>query len=747
MIAKARSIFEGRFRLSAQMYLGIGGAVALTLTASLVAWISFDQIGNATNRVKEESVPEMVASFGVAQYTGVLAAAAPRLTAAVTNAEFREVVAEIETTQSLFEQQLESLSQVGDGSGRLDNRGHRLSRIQEYADQLIQGIDAIKSDKEELLMLDAQTTAISIELSDLQFRLDEILVPAIDDQLFYTMTGYSELDEAPVSTSEHFSETEFYRYRNVADLQAEANTATQLLASAFTVSDSAFIEPLRERAEAARSRIERSLSVLKGTQYEATLALIFARLFELSLGHGSGFELLARELELTNRQHELLEQNREIAVLLVSEVDDWVQTAERHVAEVSTASEQSIFQGRVFLLAISGASILGAFLITWLFVGKVLLRRIQDLSNRMLNMADGDLETEVEIQGRDEVAEMAGALEVFRQHALEVQRLNLVEQLANELQGKNDQLELVLNDLQNAQDQIITQGKLAALGELTAGVAHEIRNPLNFINNFSEASSELLEELNEIIEELDEDIDDEQMEYIEEVTGDLVQNMTRIKSHGDRANRIVHGMLAMGRESTDVQETDLNDLVHEYAQLAYHSGRATDPDMNLEIKSDFDPAVPTIMAISQDLGRVFLNLVTNSWHATEDKRELLREEDPDAAKTYIPGLFITTRMLDNDMIELRFRDNGTGMPQEVVDKIFNPFFTTKATNRGTGLGLSLSMDVVRSHGGAIEVETEPGEFTEFIIHLPKDNPAAGAAAAAEQLVRDDDPDDDDDDED
>ena len=196
------------------------------------------------------------------------------------------------------------------------------------------------------------------------------LVPAIDDQLFYTMTGYSELGESPVSSSEHFSENEFYRFRNVSDLQAEANTATQLLASAFTVSDPAFIEPLRERAEAARSRIERSLSVLKGTEYEATLALIFARLFDLSLGHGSGFQLLARELELTQRQHELLEQNREIAVLLVAEVDDWVQTAERHVAEVSSASEQSIFQGRVFLLAISAASIIGAFLITWLFVGK-----------------------------------------------------------------------------------------------------------------------------------------------------------------------------------------------------------------------------------------------------------------------------------------------------------------------------------------------------------------------------------------
>lgn len=716
MIQKARSLLEGRFRLSAQMYVGVGGAVLLTLSASLVAWLSFDAIGDRTNRVRQESVPKMVASFGIAQYTGELAAAAPRLTSAVTTDEFQQVVNLIDANQSLFEQQLDLLTAAGEG-------GERLTRIRQLADQLIQSLEAVKADKEELLDLQDRTSAISIELSLLRLRLDDILIPAIDDQLFYTMTGYSELGEAPVATQDHFSETEFYRYRNVADLQAATNTAIQLLASAFTVSDAAFIEPLKERSEAARSRIERSLAVLRGTEYAPSIAIIFNQLFELSLGEGGGFELLARLHELNGRQHDLLELNRELAVLLVDEVDGLVVEAEISVSEESNASEQSILQGRLLLVGISAVSIIGAFLIVWLFVGNVLLRRIHTLSNRMLRMADGDLETEVEIRGRDEVAEMADALEVFRQHALEAQRLNLVEQLADELQGKNDELERVLDDLQNAQDQIITQGKLAALGELTAGVAHEIRNPLNFINNFSEASGELLEELKEILEEVAEGVGEEQMEYIEEVTGDLAGNMIRIKSHGDRANRIVHGMLAMGRESTDLRETDLNSLVDEYTQLAYHSGRATDPDMNLEIRSNFDPEVPPIQAISQDLGRVFLNLVTNSWHATEDKRDALREQNPEAAAKYIPGLFTSTRLID-DNIEIRFRDNGTGMPQEVVERIFNPFFTTKETQRGTGLGLSLSMDIVRSHGGTIEVETELGEFTEFIIRLPKQNPAS-----------------------
>ena len=714
-------MLEGRFRLSAQMYVGVGGAVLLTLSASLVAWLSFDRIGDATNRVREESVPEMVASFGIARYTGVLAAAAPRLTSAVTTSEFEQVSQEIEATTALFEQQLESLSSA-------DHGGQQLVLVRQYADQLIRSIDTIKAEKKELLELDDRTTAISVELARRQQELDEILIPAIDDQLFYTMTGYNELGESPVSASEHFSETEFYRYRNVADLQAAANTATQLLASAFTVSDATFIEPLRERAEAARSRIERSLSVLRSTSYAPVITLIFNRLFDLSLGEQGGFELLAREHELNSRQHDLLELNRELAVLLVDEVDGLVEAAEFSVSQESTASEQSILQGRLFLVGISAVSIIGAFLIVWLFVGKVLLRRIQTLSNRMLRMAGGDLETEVEIRGRDEVADMAGALEVFRQHALEVQRLNLVEQLAEELQGKNDELERVLDDLQNAQDQIITRGKLAALGELTAGVAHEIRNPLNFVNNFSEASEELIDELKEVIEESSDDIDDEQMGLIEEIADDLVANLRRIKSHGDRANRIVHGMLAMGRESTDVQTTDVNSLIEEYTQLAYHSGRATDPDMNLEIKMDFDPEIPTIFAISQDLGRVFLNLVTNAWHATEEKRDALREQDADAARGYIPGVQISTKFID-DNIEIRFLDNGTGMPPEVVEKIFNPFFTTKPTNRGTGLGLSLSNDIIRSHGGTIQVETQPGEYTEFIIRIPKDNPTSSNTAA------------------
>ena len=338
------------------------------------------------------------------------------------------------------------------------------------------------------------------------------------------------------------------------------------------------------------------------------------------------------------------------------------------------------------------------------------------LSNWMRQMAGGDLEAKVEIGGRDEVADMAAALEVFRRHALEVQRLNLVEKLAEELQGKNEQLESVLADLERAQDQIVMREKLAALGELTAGVAHEIRNPLNFVKNFSEVSEELLDELKETLEEVAEDLEDEQKDLIEEIAGDLVSNLERIRSHGERANRIVHDMLMMGRGSGESQPTDLNGLLDEYAKLAFHSARATDPNFQLDMQQDLDPNVGEIDVIPQDLGRVFLNMVGNACHATDEKR-VASEETRSDGERYMPTLWLTSRRREED-VEIRIKDNGSGIPQDIIESIFNPFFTTKPTGQGTGLGLAMSSDIVREHGGTIKVESEPGEFTAMIITIP-----------------------------
>ena len=489
-----KRLLESRFRISSQLYMSIGGAVMLTMGASLVGWFSFDRVGDAQSRVNEGSVPGMAAAFGVAQQSGALVAAAPRVASAVSPEAFALVTAEIAKERDTFEAQLAALAQQSGDE-------ERFSRIRAHANTLISNIAAIEQSVAERFVLIERSEALRAELAEVRDVLVGALVPVIDDQLFYAMTGYRSLGEVPAPREKHFSEAEFDRYRHLSELQSDVTIAIQLLASAFNLSDAPLISPLRERFEAAKGRIERSLSALETVPSRDQVAQICAQLFKLGLGEQSGFDLRARELELVAHQRELLAMNNRLAIDLIADIEGLVSEARVSVQEATQASTQTISTGRRFLLALNIISIAGAVLIAYLFVGRVLLRRLERLSDRMRGMADGDLEAKVDIDGRDEVADMAAALEVFRRHALEVQRLNLVEKLAEELQDKNAELENVLADLQRAQDQIVMREKLAALGELTAGVAHEIKNPLNFVKNFAEVSAELIEELGEILEE------------------------------------------------------------------------------------------------------------------------------------------------------------------------------------------------------------------------------------------------------
>ena len=722
MKARFRSLLERRFLISTQLYVGMGGAVLLTIAACLVGWFSFNSVGEAQSRVNEGSVPELAAAFGVAQYSGILVAAAPRLTSATTAEEFERVAVSIDVARAAFEEQLAILERGATGIARFE-------RIRTQAESLFFNIEAVKGDRAELFALAQDRQDLESELAELRSRLDNIIVPAIDDQLFYTMTGYRSLEELPEERSRHFSEEEFARYRYLAELQSDANTALDLLETASTLSEASLVETLRERFESAESRIQRDLTALQESPLRAEISPILARLFDLGGGEQSGFDLVERELRLAGRQRDLLELNRDIAINLVTEVDVLVSTAEASAGEATQASADAILTGRTLLLSISAISIGGAVLIAWLFVGRVLLYRLERLSVWMRRMAGGDLEARVDIGGRDEVAEMAAALEVFRLHAIEIQRLNLVEQLAEELQGKNTELEAVLGQLRHAQDQIVAQEKLAALGELTAGVAHEIRNPLNFVKNFSESSGELLAELQEILTEEAVQLSEEQRNLVDEIAQDLSGNLERIRMHGERADRIVHDMLQMGRGSGGRQPTDINNLLDEHSRLAYHSARATDNEFQLNLKQDFDPNMGEVEVIPQDLGRVFLNMVSNACYAADEKRRAIAEQGD--SEPYEPTIFLATRRSE-DSVEVRIKDNGMGIPADIVDKIFNPFFTTKPPDQGTGLGLAMSSDIVRGHGGSIRVESEPGQFTEMIIELPLEPPAIELAPELEE---------------
>ena len=698
-----------RFRISTQLYVVIGAAVALTVAASLVGWFSFNRVGEVQSRVNEGSVPELGAAFGVAQHSSTLVTAAPRLTSAVNPEDLETSIELIEDAHLALEGEIDALAERG-------TEDDRVQRIRDHANSLVLNIHLVTESMNDLFLVRDQRDELRDQLNNVNTRLDATVVPAVDNQYFYTMTGYRNIGEPPAIPDFYFSVDEVSLYRNLAELQADANVATQLLVSVFSVSETPLIEPLRERFEAIAGQIDRKVSVLGDNQVRAALTPIFSWLFDLGTGDGNAFDLRAQELTIVDSQQVLLDANRDIATELVGEVDGLVNAAHLSVQGATEASTQAILTGRTLLLAISASSVAGALIISWQFVGRVLLRRLGMLSDWMRRMARGDLEAQVEIGGKDEVADMAAALEIFRQHALEVQRLNLVEQLAQELQSKNDELESVLADLQKAQDQIVMREKLAALGELTAGVAHEIRNPLNFVNNFSEVSEELLTELNEILDEGGENMEAEQRGQIQDISQDLSSNLERIRTHGSRANRIVNDMLMMGRGSGELRLTDINGLVDEYSKLAYHSARATNPEFQLDLQTDFDPDVGELDVVPQDLGRVFLNMVNNSCHATHQKR-MARVESGNGAEQYFPTVWLTTRR-NEEQLEVRIRDNGDGIPDDVMDKIFNPFFTTKPTDQGTGLGLAISSDIIRQHGGSISASSEKGEYTEMVVQLP-----------------------------
>jgi len=288
---------------------------------------------------------------------------------------------------------------------------------------------------------------------------------------------------------------------------------------------------------------------------------------------------------------------------------------------------------------------------------------------------------------------------------LEVQ----VAERTAELTKQKEELENALDELKATQAQLIQSEKMASLGELTAGIAHEIQNPLNFVNNFSEVNKELITEMKH-------EIDSGNLSEAKNIARDIQDNEEKITFHGKRADAIVKSMLQHSRTSSGKKEpTDINALADEYLRLAFHGLRAKDKSFNAKFETDFDDRIGQINIVHQDIGRVLLNLINNAFYSVSEK---LRQDIPG----YEPTITVTTKKIGdqpNTRVEIRVADNGNGVPKKVLDKIFQPFFTTKPTGLGTGLGLSLSYDIItRGHGGELKVETKDGEGAEFIIILP-----------------------------
>ncbi|WP_242917828.1 tetratricopeptide repeat protein [Pontibacter liquoris] len=373
-------------------------------------------------------------------------------------------------------------------------------------------------------------------------------------------------------------------------------------------------------------------------------------------------------------QYELDKKQSEIAML----------TKDRQLQE-ERASRQR--QQKYALLAVLGLLVL----IAGILVG---YNRKQQRTNRLLRQQKAEIDDQAQ-----RLHQLNGELNKTNEELLH-QKETITEQ--------RDHLEGTLHELKITQEQLVQREKMASLGEVTAGIAHEIQNPLNFVNNFSEVSVEILQELRE-------ELQSGKAAPVETLLADLEQNLEKITQHGKRADSIVKDMLQhSGSSSGEKQPTDVNALVDEYLRLAYHGLRAKDKSFNASLVTNYDSQAKKIGVVPQELGRVLLNLFNNAFYATQQKKTQLNGQ-------YEPELKVTTCQ-QNGQLEITIRDNGTGIPEQVRSKVFQPFFTTKPTGQGTGLGLSLSYDIItKGHGGQLQVETKEGEYSEFRISLPTGN--------------------------
>ena len=354
------------------------------------------------------------------------------------------------------------------------------------------------------------------------------------------------------------------------------------------------------------------------------------------------------------------------------------------------------------MLALAGAGLIVISAVMTLML-RMAVRRVI-IERWIRRLGTGDFEYKVEPWGRDELSKVCIALETLRMRAITAMQLNEVQRLSEQLQQKNEELESALSDLHRTQDRIVSRRKVAELGELAAGLAHEIRNPLQFIKNFAEGSVSAASDL----QEDDAALPLEKRELVQDIT----DNMRRIIQHSDRANRIISQMIAMGRqENAEFRNVAINALLAEQTGLAIQAAKAQNLELEIEIIDDMDPEAGDVSIIPEDMSRVFTNLVSNACLATTEKA--LEYSEPG----YSPTIRIGTKRKDGE-VTITVWDNGFGMTPEVMEKMFNPFFTTRPNNQATGLGLSLSHDIVQMHGGTITADSQPGQYTTMIVTLP-----------------------------
>lgn len=729
-----RQRLDLRRSLRVQIAASLATPLGFTLMASIVALAAFFRVGNLQQEINTSHVPALTTAVRIEQLATRLAGTAPRIVAAAQSRAFatgQEGGGAGEAAESDSGGESESMASLMEDAARLIEvsaglgDSERTAPLQAFSADLASNLRDVQTSVDASTSLQGTLDAVQERAVERVRELNEIIGPPIDDQYFFMATGLRELDDQPASILIRGSEAEISRYRALSVIQSGSNLAGSLISEVAVQDDADLVRTLEERFASGISGARREMARL-GNEVPRGLARAIDRLEELGEGEDGAFAMRQRYLVELSNQQAYLNRNRGITDSLDDAVTALIEGLEVDATLATEESDTALTLGRSLLIALNVLALTCTALILWLFVGRFLIVRLTNLSAAMRRMAGGDLKTEVEVRGQDEVGEMAQALEVFRQHALEVQRLNLVEQLAARVEAQNEELAATLDDLQKAQDQMVMQEKLASLGQLTAGIAHEIKNPLNFVNNFADISNSLVSDLKEELETVADALPEDTKEEVEDISKDLTENLERIVHHGKRASNIVYGMLEHARkEGGSSRPTEINSMLEEYIALAFHSMRAVDNTFQMTIEKDFGEDVGSVVGVPQDLSRVFLNIVTNACQATLEKQTA-----DSTAADYKPTLSVTSRR-ENGQVEVRIRDNGPGIPEEHLKKIFEPFFTTKDTDKGTGLGLSLCHDIVRGHGGTLAVTSEVGKGAEFVITLPSESAAAGDGAAAE----------------
>ena len=725
-----------RFGIGAKLRTVLVGAVLFTLVASVISWIAFLRIEERGSEIVEEGIPYVLLSSRMAEESLHLVSGIPQLLAVESEAQMEAISVRLRRHEQNLEALLEQLKEhnsrirerdmmtdavmmlTGDERALHEDQAVRSHRqMESIFRQFKHTLRQLEQSMHSRLRLGVQFRKDIQLLDGLGGQIDDLLIPAVDDRLFFLHTGLVDFKDQEVAAQSRYADVYLNGYRGLSQLASDGNRATGLLSQLSFVNDAAVLSSLEGVFKATKDRIYQSLRLIDQETLGRQLRPLLEQLVALGLSDESMFGVRRQMLLESDKQAVYLQRSRQLTQQLATEVDKMESLTQVGIERDAQDTSMAIQRGTQMLVGLNVISLMGTLLISWLFIGRQLLPRLHNLSGAMRDMAGGDLEARVPTGGNDEITDMAKALEVFRRHALEVQRLNLVEKQAQELEKQRRELEEALEELQRTQNRMIIQEKLASMGQLTAGIAHEIKNPLNFVNNFAALSAELLDEMNEEVEAASARLEEEERQAIAELIKDIRGNMVRIRDHGRRADSIVRNMLLHAREGRgDLGQVDLNALIREYLLLAYHSVRATNKQFNVSIEQELDSELGEVEVVAQDLSRVLLNIFINAFQALDECGQDQREGAKDEG--WKPCLQVSSAS-DGEDVVVQVRDNGPGMPPEIAQRVFEPFFTTKDAGEGTGLGLSMSYDIISGYGGSLSLDTEPGQYTSFTIRLPR----------------------------